>query len=393
MVENSEGRFCNSIYASPAWEGNSKDSMLLMLDILERVTKSSSREELLDKVGDAAQLLMQVEASSVMLLDEKGEYLTLANATGPVGDEVAGRKIPADYGYAGQVVKKKRPVIAADAQQDELFGGEISPDFTTHNLIGVPLWGEDGKVIGVLEALNRSRDTFSETDIDILQALANHASRTLDRIRVKNEIKDTAEEYDLIFRELHHRVKNDFALLSGIIQLENMEVQDVRAKQALTEIGSRINTLAAVHDLLANRDGDASSDIQQYFRKLVTSITENLSGFAKNITFVTHIEPMQLNTHKALSCGLILNELIVNSLKHAFDKHEKGEISISAEKRNGYIELVYTDNGLGFGDRPSTPEGRSLGFEIIQSLVKQLHAKLEMQGREGAWVKITFPAE
>ena len=370
---------------------DSSDILFLLLDLLESVTESVDLDDLLAKVGKASRMLMRVEASSLMLLDNSGKSLTLVNTTGPVKDNLYGKKIPSDYGYAGWVIEKKEPVIAHDVQNGDVFEGEISEDFTTRNLICVPLFNDDREIIGVLEAINRSgEDQFTQADIPLFQALANHTARTLERIHAKREIEKLKEEHQVLFSELHHRVKNDFAMISGIIQMESLDVTDNHTRTVLHDVKARIHAMASVYDLLAKREKGASADLKAYLEELVTRIAQNVSGAQQEVNVKTDIDSISVDSHAALSCGLILNELIVNSFKHAFVKNGEGEIVISAKKHGDNVELLYSDNGEGLSENYISKEADSLGFEIIHSLAKQIGATVEVKSDAGAQFKFYF---
>jgi two-component sensor histidine kinase len=368
----------------------SAEVFALFLDLLESVSQCSNFDELKKQAGEASQKLMRVNASSLMLLDEKGEYLHVIMPTGPVRSEIKDKKIPADKGYAGWVAANQKPIIANNVQDDEIFYGEISKDFTTKRLICVPLLDDNGNTQGVLQVINRADDEpFNETDIPVLESFANHTARTINRLRAKRKVEKLLKEKELFFQEIHHRVKNDFAMISGIVEMGSLKAESKSARKVLDSVRSRIQTVAAVYDLLAYIDSDTHVETSVFFDQLIDRISTARTAKDADINIKVESDDFQINSQMALSLGLILNELLMNSYKHAFDS-EKGTINIRFTKAEHRVKLSYHDNGKGLPDDFDLDSLDSLGIKIIQALVKQLNGSIKKTDKNGAGFKISF---
>ncbi len=160
----------------------------LLLDLIARINSTLDTKALLGTIMRAAEEMMDAEASSLMLLDRETHELQVAVPTGPVMAEVTGVRIPAGKGFCGWVVTNRKPLVVNEVQNDPRFYGDIIDDFHTANLICVPLHNPNGEIIGVLEAINRKGGlSFTDTDLPLFTALADHVAIALERARLYAE--------------------------------------------------------------------------------------------------------------------------------------------------------------------------------------------------------------
>lgn len=379
-------------YKKVGLNGNTSDSLMTLLDFIDDFNRLTNYDELLVEIGKATQSIMNAEASSLMLLDDEQNNLSVVCSTGPVKEEVKGRKIPRDKGFCGWVAEHKLPLIANDIDaKNELFGGELSSNFTTRNLICAPLLDNDNNVIGVIEAINRhDRPKLEEQDIPVFQALANHAATAIKRGQDEKKQADRFQEQDIYLTEIHHRVKNDLALISGIVEIESLDIENEQAKQILKSVQSRIKSMAVVYELLSGEGSNNKAEVGTYFKKLVNGISASLERKNTDIDIQVTTEPVIIDPYKALSCGLILNELLLNTYKHAFSGSDTGLISVELRKHENEIIIDYKDDGEGFPENFNIEQQDSLGFKMIHALVKQLDGTLELQNDDGAHFIIRF---
>lgn len=394
MEQNGLG-FGGIAYNKFGLNGNSSDSLMTLLDLIDDFNRQVDSEQLAAKIDEAAQSLMNAEASSLMLLSENNESLKVIHATGPVKDDVCNRTVSVDAGFCGWVTEHKLPLIANDIRIDnEFFAGELSENFKTRNLICAPLLDEENNVIGVIEAINcNPPKALEEGDIPVFQALANHAATAIERDRRQQERTNRYKEQNTYLTEIHHRVKNDLALISGIVQIESLDIENEKAKKVLQNIESRIQSMAVVYELLSGEGSHNKAEVGTYFKKLVEGISEGLSNREKDITIQVHSESVVLDPYKALSCGLILNELLLNAYKHAFADRKTGTITIDLSKNGNRIMMDYRDDGVGFPEDFKLEEQDSLGFKMINALIKQLDGQLTLSNENGARFVVTFEVE
>ncbi len=185
-------RFPGLVQGSALWLPWAQAGMRLsqLVEVSGRINSSETLETLLGEIMEAAKVIMRAEASSLMLLDTKTGELVIAVPTGPARAEISGMRIPAGKGFAGWVAAHGEPLLVAEAEKDSRFFGEVSrrTGFRTQNLICVPLRNSEQRVIGVLQALNRwNQEPFTEDDIPLFSALADHAAVAIEKARLHRE--------------------------------------------------------------------------------------------------------------------------------------------------------------------------------------------------------------
>jgi len=202
------------------------------------------------------------------------------------------------------------------------------------------------------------------------------------RKQYEDELIGTIHEKEALLREVHHRVKNNFQIISSLINLQAANTAD---QTALRDLQRRIHSMALVHELLYESEDISSIDIRTYIERLVSSIMEGYRS--EGIGYRTEIARLNVPIETAIPLGLIINELITNSLKHAF--RGRGEILIKLEGDDKYT-LTVADNGAGLPENFIMEESDSLGLQLVRGLVDQLEGDLEVSVGEGTEFRIKF---
>lgn len=390
-----ENRDIHTESESPVREVNERESLSLILETIDILHRATELQELLSESMEAVCQVMRTEASSLMLLDEQQGVLKVSLPTGPVRDKIRGRTIPRNRGIGGWVVENRRPYLTNNPSATEEFWGELSDDFHTRNLLCVPLMDGD-RVLGVLQAVNRLNEgTFQEADIPVFSALSLHVSQAIQRHRQIELLKSDLREQKLLIRESHHRIKNNLASISALIELELPEVENDNARQALKNTLSRLQSMTEVHDLVSSTGEFHQVDLGMYLDKLSRKILQLLSDSLREIEVKIVTESIRVSSEKAMYCGMILSELLVNVYKHAFREVKKGEVEIQLlREEGGIIQFRVTDNGSGIPE-DFNPDGisdrDSVGVWVIDVLRKKLNATLDIRNDNGTCVTFGFP--
>ena len=205
------------------------------------------------------------------------------------------------------------------------------------------------------------------------------------RIKIENSLK----EKTLLLSEIHHRVKNNLAIVTGLLSLQSIGSEDEELKALLGETARRIKSIAQVHELLYNTDSFTDIPFDKYVRTLTNSISETLDN--KNGSINLDIdENLVININQAIPLGLLLNELITNSFKYAFDlTSKKNEINFSLNFKEGFFHANYHDSGAGF-DSSKLESSSSLGSLLIDTLLQQLEADFQIETEKGYKIDFTF---
>ncbi|MDX1350744.1 MAG: sensor histidine kinase, partial [Putridiphycobacter sp.] len=212
------------------------------------------------------------------------------------------------------------------------------------------------------------------------------------RIRIINkQLKKSISENNVLFKEVHHRVKNNFQIISSLINLQKMAVDKPEVDRILSETQQRINSMSLVHELLYQHDEVDKINISEYVSELVVSIEKSYINVQKAIAFHINMNQIELVLEKAIPLGLILSEAITNAIKHAFKDKDSGDIWIALKSLNpSYYQLTVRDNGVGFVKDKVKRDGKSLGFDLIEILSEQLDGTCEFSNHDGFLVTITF---
>lgn len=195
------------------------------------------------------------------------------------------------------------------------------------------------------------------------------------------------QEKDLLLREIHHRVKNNLQTISSLLSLQSRQMDDEKAKIAINEGRSRVRSMALIHQNLYQKDALTSINTKVYFDNLLNEISESYN-VREGIALSSDIANIELDVDTMIPLGLIVNELVTNSLKHAFNEEENGEIHIKLSIQDERIYLHVSDNGHG---PISANEGRrGFGLRMIQAFVEKLGGTLRQQHDEGFSTDISF---
>jgi two-component sensor histidine kinase len=202
------------------------------------------------------------------------------------------------------------------------------------------------------------------------------------------ELSATLKEREVLLQEIHHRVKNNLQVISSLINMQVRRLDDAASRDALTECQARVYSIALIHESLYESRDYCEMPFSDYVRGLATSVFQ-LAGSPEAISLQLQLEPVILSVDRAMPCGLILNELIVNALKHAFPKGRSGSIQIELQRRDGErVALVVRDDGVGLEAGPA--RSGELGMQLVRTLAQQIHAELSVKHGAGTSVELEF---
>ncbi len=197
-------------------------------------------------------------------------------------------------------------------------------------------------------------------------------------------------EKSFLLSEIHHRVKNNLAVVSGLMQLQALESKEKNTRDVLLDSVGRIKSIAVIHEHLYTSEDFSSIRFDENIKKLVQNI-EAVMRSEKNIVTAYNLEPVELDINQAVPCALIVNEIVTNIYKHAFVQKENGKIQISSSEEKGFVTLIIQDNGVGLNkEKLENEETTSLGMKLIEVVTLQLNGKLTIDGSNGTIVKIEF---
>ena len=213
------------------------------------------------------------------------------------------------------------------------------------------------------------------------------------KVKAQNKtISKALKEKETLLQEIHHRVKNNLQLVSSLLSLQSEHVEDSSAHSALMQGQNRVQSMALIHQNLYQGEHLTSIDIKTYLQKLVSNLIDTHSIDDKKIEFEMNIEALEIDIDTAIPLGLITNELVINSLKHAFKNKSKGVITVELYEDEKALTLVVSDNGIGLEKEEEILDEHSFGFRLVKAFTTQLEAKLEILTQEGTSFVLRVPA-
>lgn len=206
----------------------------------------------------------------------------------------------------------------------------------------------------------------------------------------ENKIKDSLMEKEVLLREIHHRVKNNLQIISSLLNLQTRCVEGEETVNVLKESQNRVKTMAMVHEKLYQSENLKDIDFKEYMEGLVHDLFYSY-GVKRNINLQLDVDKLKMDIDTAIPCGLIINELVTNSLKYAFpDPNSNGIIKIELKQQQDKLKLVISDNGVGLTEDVDIKTTETLGLKMVTVLVNQLKGILELDKNNGTKFKITF---
>jgi two-component sensor histidine kinase len=295
---------------------------------------------------------------------------------------------PAGYAFqTGQVV------ISNHLQEETRFRTpKLLSDHGIRRAINVLIarGGEGHLPFGVLEVDSPEPGQFDLADADFLAGFAGLLGIAIERQHADAELRQALEHQAMLTREMSHRVKNSLASVVGLLRVQSRSAQSEAVREALNDASSRITTIAQVHDHLWRSARIGFVDIADFAGELCRKLQETISHTVR-CTFAH----LMISADKAIPLGLLINELVTNSAKHAYPGGA-GEIEVSGERRGDDLHVEVSDRGVGLPedfdiDQPRT----SLGFKVIKSLLAQLDGRIELASNtpNGVTVKLDVPLE
>lgn len=216
-----------------------------------------------------------------------------------------------------------------------------------------------------------------------------------ERKRMEESLRSSVKEKEILLQEINHRVNNNLQLISSLLALQIHYIGDTKAAAILNESRNRIHSIALVHEKLYLTKGCGTIDVGVYIKELIGDILKSFVDEKGRIGCSVDVAPIELSIGRSITCGLIVNELVSNSLKYAFPNARKGSIGISLRLlKDGRLEMEYRDNGIGLPEGFDIHAAKSLGFQLVTAMAeKQLGAAIEVDRSGGLTFRFVFRRE
>ncbi|MBF2048373.1 MAG: hypothetical protein IGS54_13575 [Elainella sp. C42_A2020_010] len=204
------------------------------------------------------------------------------------------------------------------------------------------------------------------------------------------DAQDAQAEKEVLLKEIHHRVRNNLHLISNLLDLQAGTLNDERLSQLFAPTQNRIQVMTLIYEQLYQSDNLSRVEFGEYLKRLTLNVFLAISSYFGSIKPVIQVEPVWLNLETAIPCGLLINELLVNSLQHAFPNQRLGEIQVQLQQIHSRIHIIIQDNGIGLPPHFDWQQTSSLGLKLVRILAKQLNAEVSFTSNGGTTVQLEF---
>jgi PAS domain S-box-containing protein len=340
--------------------------------IIRDITQRKKAEETLRRSEERFRSVYESSLDGIMLTLPDGTALSAnrraCQMLGMTEDEII------QTGRAGIVVGDQRLEAALEERtRTGKFQGELT------------FRRKDGSHIPVELSVSLFTDTDGTNKTSIIIRDITH------RKQAEEQIQASLKEKEVLLKEIHHRVKNNLQIISSLLYLQAGKTKNPGAVRALKDSQNRVRSIALIHESLYQSSNLAGIQIGEYTRGLASNLFESYGRRDRPVRLTVRMGAVRLSINTAIPCGLIINELISNSLKHAFPGGREGEIRIQLARTDaGALVLTVSDDGIGIPEHVDFRSSPSLGLTLVSSLVAQLGGTIELDRRGGTTFTITF---
>ena len=339
------------------------------------ITDRKRAEEALRKSEEQYRMLVETMGETVVSIDENGMVKFVNNRfceiSGYSKDEIVGRFVWDFPTQADQEVIREQMELRRKG-----LGGSYETVLMTkqgeekHAIVSSePVFSPDGVFRGSFMVI---------TDIT-------------ERKHMEERLKGSLQEKEVLLKEIHHRVKNNLQIISSLLQLQSFHLEDKSPASVLEDLESRIRAIAAVHEKLYQSESLMKIDVNEYLQDLAEHLFYSYGPSTGGVGLIVDINDISCGIDTAVPMGLIVSELISNSLKHGFPAGRRGSIEISLNRvPQDELELTVSDNGIGMERDLSDVGSETLGLSLVKSLADQLHAEIRLDRTQGTSYRFRF---
>lgn len=342
------------------------------------------------KIIDLAAKIIGVPSGLVTRVTEKELEVFLTSET---AGNIFSREMKFALGtgiYCEHVIGTRKQNIIPNALKEEYWKENPSVPFNIISYMGVPILWPDGEVFGTFCMLDNKENHYSELFNELLNSLKEIIQNDLKSLMMYQQAKNDILNKETQLKEIHHRVKNHFNLLISTLHIQSSLGAGTNSfESALVDIQSRISAISVIHDRLYHSMNLEHVSLGDYLKELGKHIISLIS--TNEIEYECNYETILVDAKISVPCGLILNELITNSLKYAFHGNSKPKISVDIKKENiNEVVLIYHDNGKGLPLNFNPEESTTLGMTLIRHSVNNLEGSCATENKNGFFFRMNF---
>ncbi|MBU7025852.1 MAG: PAS domain S-box protein [Theionarchaea archaeon] len=374
-VNLKDGQRIYDVRISPLtdWYGNLISQIVVLRDVTER----KKAEKLLYESEEKFRTIFEHANDEIIYVDKYGVIVDMnkrfEKIFGYKREEAIGKNF-AEFGF----FDKEDMARVVSLFRDAITKGETIP------FILLELKRKDG---GSIFAEVSTRMIKKNGEIEGILSILRDVT---ERKKAEENVKASLREKEVLLREIHHRVKNNLQIISSLLSLQSRYIRESQYTEMFKESQNRVRSMALIHEKLYQSEDLAKIDFTEYIKPLVHELIRSYEVDPDKVAVRIQVDDVSLGVDTAIPCGLIINELVSNSLKHAFPDR-KGEIKIALHSVDGTIELTVSDNGVGIPDTIDFRNAETLGLRLVTILAEdQLDGDINLIRGKGTQVRITF---
>lgn len=294
-----------------------------------------------------------------------------------------GQSLPLGTGMYCETTAGTRSIVQVyNATECEEWKDNPSVAFDLISYLGMPLRWPDGELFGTFCMLDSQPHEYSDTHMELLEHFRNTIELDLAMLLERNELKRLNVEKDLTLREAHHRIKNHLSMLAGVLQIKGSDSAEVQ--KIMDDFLGRIQAIAKLHSRIAAVD-ETNVDLNSFVHEIANSLLTSISCCEAKLVY--NAEHFEVSRESFFHTGLLVSELVTNSIKHAFDGVDTPEIHITIQdKDKDYFTLHYRDNGVGLPEDFAWNDSNTIGMNIILDIPSKTGGGCEIStGKETAY--------
>ncbi|MDX5443961.1 MAG: PAS domain S-box protein, partial [Hymenobacteraceae bacterium] len=343
-----------------------QNEQVLITTIVRDISERQKAQELLQESEERFRLITENAHDFIAMINMEGKYVYVSPSH------------MALLGYTKEELLQIGPLDLLhpdDAKHGVNWSIANEGEFRIRKADGTYIW------------LEGSSYTITIRDVLYVIGVARDISG---RRHTEDKLRESLQEKNVLLAEIHHRVRNNLAIISSLLRLQAANLNDELSRSLLQESQNRIRSMLLIHEKLYQSETFARIDFRVYVQDLVNFIQKTYPLQGTCVTIQIDMDEIYLELTSAVPCGLILNELLSNAYKYAFQNREFGHIYVSAHKKNKEVTFAISDDGVGLNPQIDLNNLKSLGLNLVQKLTNQLEGNLEITTRPGTSFVLTF---
>jgi len=275
--------------------------------------------------------------------------------------------------FSGRIPKKVARMVELTMNMGDMYGTGFE---------------SKGKLYGTVYIFLKKGNTLENKEL--VQSLISLFAVAIQRKQAETEIKKALKEKEMLLKEIHHRVKNNLMIISSLLNLQSSYIKDEGARKVFKESQNRAKSMAMIHERLYQSTDLKNIDFGDYIRSLTNDLYHTMVSNPERVRLEIDVEDLKIDINTVVPLGLIVNELVTNSMKYAFPGDASGYVKVEFYRKNEKIVLRVSDNGIGFPEDLDYKNTSSLGLQLVNSLTSQIDGEIELNTNQGTTFTIIF---